>query len=433
MNYVSIRKLQVPERQRKHFDEEAMAKLKEDIRVNGLMNPITVLQREKLQALIAGERRLKCISALHEEGRVIYCGNETIPKGKIPAVVFHNADEVRAFEMQLHENLLREKLTWQEEVTAIADLHKLRELQNPNQTFEATAKEISEKQGEGREVTSTDRTKVSHAVILDEFMDDKEVANATSEKEAFKILSRKLEAEFTSAATLMPRFESVHTLIHGDILEVWEDLPTNTYDCIITDPPYGIGAKNFKLESGLSHDYDESQAEALYQLLAAMASIVCKEEAHIYAFCDIDMFLKIRGFFIEEEWRVRRTPLVWNKMNRGNLPDANPYGYKRMSELVFHATRGGKLHTAIDSDILNFTPDGDLFHAAQKPVELYKKFMEMSTFHGDQVLDPFAGSGVIFAAATDLGRIATGVELDEKMVGLIETRREVRRTKEWKK
>ncbi len=60
-------------------------------------------------------------------------------------------------------------------------------------------------------------------------------------------------------------------------------------------------------------------------------------------------------------------------------------------------------------------------HPTQKPVCLYTKPMENHTDMSDLVYDPFAGSGTIFTAAEETGRVALGVELDpalcEKIAG----------------
>jgi site-specific DNA-methyltransferase (adenine-specific) len=53
-------------------------------------------------------------------------------------------------------------------------------------------------------------------------------------------------------------------------------------------------------------------------------------------------------------------------------------------------------------------------HPTQKPVKLYRQFVEQFTDPGDTILDPFMGSGTTLRAAKDCGRKAIGIELDEK-------------------
>ena len=51
-------------------------------------------------------------------------------------------------------------------------------------------------------------------------------------------------------------------------------------------------------------------------------------------------------------------------------------------------------------------------HPAQFPPELPKRLIRMYTFHGETVLDPFAGSGTTLDAARDTGRHGIGVDLN---------------------
>jgi site-specific DNA-methyltransferase (adenine-specific) len=52
-------------------------------------------------------------------------------------------------------------------------------------------------------------------------------------------------------------------------------------------------------------------------------------------------------------------------------------------------------------------------HPAPFPVELARRCIRLSTWPGEVVLDPFAGTGTTLLAARQLGRRATGVEVSE--------------------
>jgi site-specific DNA-methyltransferase (adenine-specific) len=55
-------------------------------------------------------------------------------------------------------------------------------------------------------------------------------------------------------------------------------------------------------------------------------------------------------------------------------------------------------------------------HPAPFPVELPRRLIELYTFEGDVVLDPFMGSGTTALAALETGRHFVGYELDEAYV-----------------
>jgi ParB family chromosome partitioning protein len=81
---------------RKTFDEEALAKLAESIRRNGIITPLLVRRMPSgSYQIIAGERRWRAARA---------AGLDTVP------VIVHNADDLRSAELALVENLQREDL-----------------------------------------------------------------------------------------------------------------------------------------------------------------------------------------------------------------------------------------------------------------------------------------------------------------------------------
>jgi DNA modification methylase len=69
-------------------------------------------------------------------------------------------------------------------------------------------------------------------------------------------------------------------------------------------------------------------------------------------------------------------------------------------------------------DVLDYPPDTNLGHAAQKPVALFQDLLSRSILPGQSVLDPFCGSGPIFAAAHALKARATGIEMDQGSYGI---------------
>lgn len=97
MNEIPVSDIEVnPFQPRTHFDKEALDELAESIKVQGIIQPITVrqLERNKYQ-LISGERRLQASKL---------AGLETIP------AYIRTADDQQMLEMALIENIQRENL-----------------------------------------------------------------------------------------------------------------------------------------------------------------------------------------------------------------------------------------------------------------------------------------------------------------------------------
>lgn len=58
--------------------------------------------------------------------------------------------------------------------------------------------------------------------------------------------------------------------------------------------------------------------------------------------------------------------------------------------------------------------DGDKRHPAEKPVGLMGKYIRVLTTPVALVCDPYMGSGTTLVAAKEEGRLAVGIELDER-------------------
>jgi len=85
-----------PYQPREHFDEAALAELRESIRVHGVLQPVVLRRSESGLELIAGERRWR---ACKEAGL-----------GQIPAVIRDGVTDAEMIELALVENLQREDL-----------------------------------------------------------------------------------------------------------------------------------------------------------------------------------------------------------------------------------------------------------------------------------------------------------------------------------
>lgn len=62
------------------------------------------------------------------------------------------------------------------------------------------------------------------------------------------------------------------------------------------------------------------------------------------------------------------------------------------------------------------------FHPTQKPLKLIERLIRASSNEGDNVLDPFGGSGSTLIASKNLNRNCTIIELDEKYLEAIHQR-----------
>ncbi len=168
------------------------------------------------------------------------------------------------------------------------------------------------------------------------------------------------------------------TIYHGDCREILPEI--GPVDLVLTDPPYA--------------DYEDAYPWDVVNLIGLFPSV--------------RSFVFWKGGSFPLEFTARH---IWAKANRniGVLGEQ----YEECFELN-GKTRGLVLrHAVIDSE-MNATLNGDTFHEhpTQKPIRLIRRLLQ----HTDAVtiLDPFMGSGTTLRAAKDLGRLAIGIEIEEK-------------------
>lgn len=415
-------------RQRRELEQTKILELAASIDQNGLIHPIVVRQADGEYTLVAGERRLKALEHLWFLGAEVHCGKYKIPEGQAPCLFLGEIDPIDAEEIELEENIRREDLSWRERADATARLFTLRGKQaaasgKPAPTATAVAEEASgASEGQARENARQD-------IMLGQALADpvkaKAIAPATSRKEAYALLKRHEASERSAAlaTALGPTFSaSMHTLLQGDCLSHLPTLPAETFDVILTDPPYGIGADDFSTSGGKTaggHFYDDSPERwrQLIRFLSRDSIRVAKAQAHLYCFCDIDRFSEAKEAFAETGWRVFRTPLIW--INPGAVRAPWPeHGPQRKYQVILYAVKGNRPVTRLYPDYVICGPDPNLGHPAQKPVPLLVDLLRRSVNPGDSVLDPFAGTGSSLVAAHELKCRATGIELDQAAYGI---------------
>lgn len=416
-------------RQRREFKKDDLADLNESLDKFGLFH-LPVCRREGGQiVLVSGERRYRVLMQRYNENTDTRHGEEWIGLGKFLYTDVGELSIADAEEAELDENIRRVDLTWQERNTAIARLHYFRKTQAERagkvQTLSDTAAEIK---GKPQGTPMGDAVgEVTQALILDRHLEDPDVATAKSVKEAMKVIQKKAEA--TKREELAAKFdleygpgtegdEAVsrslpHKLLIGSCLELLETLEPNTYSVLLTDPPYGIGADSFGEQSGEGHAYSDSFEffQKFTPILAAESYRVCTAQAHAYVFCDPRRFADLELAFQLAGWYTWPTPLIWAK-NGGMLPRPE-HGPRRAYETILYCIKGDRKVLKVASDVMQVPMVRGLMHGAQKPVALYTELLNRSAYPGEKVLDPFCGSGTIFAACNNLRLKATGIELND--------------------
>lgn len=209
----------------------------------------------------------------------------------------------------------------------------------------------------------------------------------------------------------------------GDSIELLKKLPDSCIDLIVTDPPYNSSVAEWDNKD------DEWQLKWLKE-----SHRILKDGGSIYVFfAPLNMFGVEK--FIRENFTLKNI-IVWF---HPNLYGANQsYGkdrYKSTWEVCFYAVKGLKSKTNINIqqecwkkygcsfDVMNVAAiNKGRLHKSQKPLELVKKFTQMSSNENDTVLDPFMGSGTTGVACKLLNRNFIGIEQNQSFVDIANKR-----------
>ena len=235
-----------------------------------------------------------------------------------------------------------------------------------------------------------------------------------------RVQQQKREVRREKSAELAWQPPDLH---HGDCREFIPTLKNDSIDCLLTDPPYGIGYAGVEHDKAvLAHSKvrhtvfagDESPDSAATLLDEMLEAVVpkLKTGAHAYIFCSWKTF----GLFEEVVKRhlEMRNLIVWVKNNWG-VGDCLG-NWAEQHELVIYASKGRTTTWCGEGRPINVLFHDrilSLVHPTEKPESLLREFIEVATYPGEVVLDPFMGVGSTILAAHDLGRRGIGIEIDD--------------------
>ncbi len=210
-------------------------------------------------------------------------------------------------------------------------------------------------------------------------------------------------------------------LFQGDCLTVMKELPDESVDAVITDPPYGIDYQSNHRKKEARYAKIKNDA-APFIWFFPDAYRILKPDSAILTFCRWD---KAEAFRLAMQWAgfTVKSSVVWDRQHHGmgDLTGA----YAPCHDIILFGAKGRFIFPgARPKDVISFLRLGSdkLTHPNEKPVGLMRLLIEHVTTPGQVVCDPFMGSGASGEAALTSGRGYIGIELDEHYYGLASDR-----------
>jgi DNA modification methylase len=411
-------------------DPGDLISLANSLRKNGLINAIVV---DRTVDITTGEIKFKLSSGWRRLEAA-----KLIEWKEIEVRLYENLSEFERKSVELEEELAQKKMrSWQEEIEIKRQLHEL---------FMAEKKGGARRKGQrGKKNWTQSDSAERIGVKSSTFSEDLRLADALKQfPELMKVSTKKDAMRKMYAMREMALLQSVSRkmrdmgvaieedveLKSGSAYDLLKTLPDESFDCIITDPPWGIEIE--KSGSARSNDYIEFKdtsdvwKEFLTEGVPELFRVL-KEGCHLWLFYGPEFYQETRDTLIKAGFDVRFVPCIWVK-EKPNYTDTE---YKPMPqyESFFYAVRRKnpeltprRLNEAT-SDVFNY-PRTTIarIHRTEKPIELIKRLLSLSTNKGDKVLDPFAGSAAVLCASFLTRRKALGFEKDKDMFEIAQGR-----------
>jgi site-specific DNA-methyltransferase (adenine-specific) len=210
-------------------------------------------------------------------------------------------------------------------------------------------------------------------------------------------------------------------ILHGDSVEILPTLDENSFDLLLSDPPYGMDFKSgWNNKEKIANDKIQDTTILFENVLKESVPLL-KDDAHFYLFGNINFIGKIRP--IIEKYLNLKNILIWDRRVIG-MGDLKSYG-NSYDIIYFGYNKVWKdLNGTRDRDLLSYSriDPAKNIHPTEKPLDILEYLIKKSSNENDRVLEPFAGGGSTLVACKNTNRQATGIEIEEQYVKLINTR-----------
>jgi DNA modification methylase len=247
-------------------------------------------------------------------------------------------------------------------------------------------------------------------------------------------------------------FQTTHRLIQGDARRL-DFIPDESVHLVVTSPPYWILKRYNEHPDQLGHVDDYEQFiqdltkvwEHAYRVLVPGSRLVCvvgdvclsrrRHGRHVVVPLHADISVSCRKIGFDN-----LNPIIWHKISnatyevsRGSgflgkpyepnaiikndiefiLMQRKPGGYRSPTPEQRELSRISKkdFHEWFQQ-FWNMSGASTRDHPAPFPLELASRLVRMFSFHGDTVLDPFAGTGTTRVAALRADRNSIGLDID---------------------
>ena len=207
-------------------------------------------------------------------------------------------------------------------------------------------------------------------------------------------------------------------LLNGDCFELLQDIPDESIDMVLTDPPYGMNYQSGQRKVKHKKIMGDSNLDWLDDFVNEIYRVSKQNTAH-YVFCSFHHIDKFKQA-IEKKFKVKNI-LTWvkNQQSMGDLKG----DFAPKTEFIIFFHKGRRLiNGKRDPNVLEFKKTRNELHPTQKPVDMTEYMIGKFSDEGDVILDPFMGSGTTGVACLNTNRRFIGIELDDDYFNIAKER-----------
>ncbi|MGD0732980.1 MAG: DNA methyltransferase [Terracidiphilus sp.] len=181
----------------------------------------------------------------------------------------------------------------------------------------------------------------------------------------------------------------INSVMQGDCIQVMRQMPANSVDFILTDPPYLV---NYRDRSGRSIQNDVN-ADWLKPAMREAYRVLKMNRVAVmfYGWTKVDTFFAA--------WKEAGFQPVGHIVFRKTYSSKSRFLSYQHEQAFLLAKGRPPLPKQPLADVMDMPYSGNELHPTQKPVEALAPLVRSFTLQGELVLDPFAGSGSSCAAA----------------------------------
>jgi hypothetical protein len=372
----------------------AFEQLKESISTHGLFHPPILQGDEPPYKIVAGRARVVAVS---------YLGKTIISATVLPSSC-QNPHEIA-----LHENLRRNNLPWYDQVELEKELHEMRMAEHGQRASHRP--KVGEKSGWSQRETAKELglalgTFSQDMALAVELQRNPNLRNVKDKTTALKLIKQIVKRQNAEIEQALPTEVEMDDIFLGDSAVILKQFPSDLFDACITDPPW----------SEYKDENLKSDQEILLPIFFELFRVL-KRDAFLYVITSTTDFFFYKKELPKLGFRVQSYPILWQKPKTITHGRA-PWQFARDYEPIVVAVKGDpSLTTGIElSSILKFDNlhYSKMIHPHEKPIELIKNLLQVTTHPGAKVIDVFAGSGVTLEACKKSDRRYIGIEKEKK-------------------